>query len=207
MDQSPRTAALDQFRKGEVTAADRLRRRRARARHSRRQPHLQFRRAAPCRRLRPPHRPHRPRRQDRHRHHHRRAADNKSLAAIEKLIGQTIPWMGEPPRAADERPASEPRRDGHRRHGRPAPPRRHSEPAPVARLDEARPRRPAPKPARASSHRRRGGERSSSGLFAAPVPGQGLIASPPFGHFDCFCPISGAEPFTPHSSACTTLHV
>jgi superfamily II DNA/RNA helicase len=77
-------------------------------------------------------------------------ADNKSVAAIEKLIGQTIPWMGEPPRAAEERPASEPRRDGHRRHGRSAPPRRHSEPAPapVARLDEARPRR-APKPARA----------------------------------------------------------
>ena len=73
LDQSARTAALDQFRKGEVDAADRLRRRRARPRHSRRQPRLQFRRAAPCRRLRPPHRPHRPRRQDRHRHHHRRA--------------------------------------------------------------------------------------------------------------------------------------
>jgi superfamily II DNA/RNA helicase len=79
-------------------------------------------------------------------------ADNKSVAAIEKLIGQTIPWMGEPPRVAEERPTGEPRRDGHRRHGRSAPPRRRSEPAPapapVARLDEARPRR-APKPARA----------------------------------------------------------
>src|SRR6266852_1371959 len=32
-------------------------------------------------------------------------ADHRSVAAIEKLIGQTIPWMGEPPRAAgDERP-------------------------------------------------------------------------------------------------------
>ncbi len=76
-------------------------------------------------------------------------ADGKSVAAIEKLIGQTIPWMGEPPRAAGDRPATvgEHRRDGHRRHGRATPPRRQSEPAPVARLDEARPRR-APKPAR-----------------------------------------------------------
>ena len=73
LDQSARTAALDFFRNGEVDAADRLRRRRPRPRHSRREPHLQFRRAASRRRLRPPHRPHRPRRQERHRDHHRRA--------------------------------------------------------------------------------------------------------------------------------------
>ena len=48
-------------------AADRLRRRRPRPRYSGRQPRLQFRRPASCRRLRPSHRPHRPRRQDRHR--------------------------------------------------------------------------------------------------------------------------------------------
>jgi hypothetical protein len=42
--------------------ARRLRRRRARPRHSRCQPRLQFRRADPCRGLCPPHRPHRPRR-------------------------------------------------------------------------------------------------------------------------------------------------
>jgi superfamily II DNA/RNA helicase len=43
------------------------------------------------------------------------AADSKSVAAIEKLIGQSISWMGEPPAAAeDEAPA----RTGDRRHGR-----------------------------------------------------------------------------------------
>jgi superfamily II DNA/RNA helicase len=101
-------------------------------------------------------------------------SDQKSIAAIEKLIGQTIPWMGELPgvAAADERPATrEPRRDGshkegshkdgHRRHGRASPPRRegntpapgarpdqarreNNTPAPVARLDQARPRRAHP---------------------------------------------------------------
>ena len=72
LDQSARTAALDSVPQGRGQAPDRLRRRRPRARHSGRQPRLQFRRAAPCRRLCAPHRPHRPRRQDRHRHHHRR---------------------------------------------------------------------------------------------------------------------------------------
>ena len=67
MDQSARTAALDQFRKGEIpllVASD------VAARGldiPDRQPRLQFRRAASCRRLRPPHRPHRPRRPRRHR--------------------------------------------------------------------------------------------------------------------------------------------
>ena len=31
-------------------------------------------------------------------------ADSKSVAAIEKLIGQTIPWMGEPPQRRPKRP-------------------------------------------------------------------------------------------------------
>ena len=53
--------------------AGRLRRRRARPRYPGGQPHLQFRRAASPRRLRPSYRPHRPRRLERHRHHHRRA--------------------------------------------------------------------------------------------------------------------------------------
>ncbi len=69
MDQPARTAALDQFRKGEVDAAGRFRRRGARPRHFRREPHLQFRRAASRRRLRAPDRPHRPGRQNRHRDH------------------------------------------------------------------------------------------------------------------------------------------
>src|SRR5262252_7602778 len=43
------------------------------------------------------------------------SADSKSVAAIESLIGQSIAWMGEPPAAAeDEAPA----RAGDRRHGR-----------------------------------------------------------------------------------------
>jgi superfamily II DNA/RNA helicase len=78
-------------------------------------------------------------------------ADGKSVAAIEKLIGQTIPWMSEQPRAslADKDAADEPahtevaapkqpRREGHRRHGQPS---RHKVPAPVTRIEEARPRR------------------------------------------------------------------
>ncbi len=69
-------------------------------------------------------------------------ADQKSVAAIEKLIGQTIPWMGEQPAVpADEAPA--PRRHGHGgARGRSTPARREGSPAPVARLDEVRSRRP-----------------------------------------------------------------
>ena len=87
-------------------------------------------------------------------------SDQKSIAAIEKLIGQTIPWMsGEPRASVDDRPATvdAPRKDnGHRQHGRRrdtgrgSQPRGEGAPAPVARLDEARPRRtqkPAPQPA------------------------------------------------------------
>ena len=72
LDQSARTAALELVPQRRGQAPDRLRRRRPRPRHSRRQPRFQFRRPASRRRLCPPHRPHRPRRQDRHRLHHRR---------------------------------------------------------------------------------------------------------------------------------------
>jgi superfamily II DNA/RNA helicase len=73
-------------------------------------------------------------------------ADGKAVAAIEKLIGQSIPWMGEPPAAADTAapPAGqhEPRQHEARggRHGRNNAPRREQPPASVTRLDEARPR-------------------------------------------------------------------
>jgi superfamily II DNA/RNA helicase len=75
-------------------------------------------------------------------------ADSKSVAAIEKLIGQAIPWMNGQPPVAAEAPAQaeEPRRGQHRRDGRrpqgrsSSPPRRVSEPAPVMSIDEARPR-------------------------------------------------------------------
>jgi superfamily II DNA/RNA helicase len=80
--------------------------------------------------------------------------DGKAVAAIEKLIGQSIPWMGEPPAdtAAPSQERHEPRRSG--RHGRSAPRReqppasaRHEPPrASVTRIDEARPR-PGRKPA------------------------------------------------------------
>jgi superfamily II DNA/RNA helicase len=93
-------------------------------------------------------------------------ADQKSVAAIEKLIGQSIPWMGGEARAEVEEPAvaeaprGDKRRQGRqegrehgrergqeqrREHGRNSRPRRDA--APVTRLDEARPRRsnkPAP---------------------------------------------------------------
>jgi superfamily II DNA/RNA helicase len=81
-------------------------------------------------------------------------ADGKAVALIEKLIGQSIAWAGSPPRPEGEaRPA--PRygeghraRNGHRgsRHERPE---RERKPAPVTRLDDARPRHtPPPRPAR-----------------------------------------------------------
>src|SRR5262245_4966118 len=85
-------------------------------------------------------------------------ADQKNVVAIEKLIGQTIAWMGEPARpASEEQPQPrEHRKDhrqgrrqsGNRRNAAPAPVARHDNaaPAPVARLDNARPRR-AHKPA------------------------------------------------------------
>ena len=63
---------------GRTAAAGRLRCRRPRPRYSRRQPRLQFRRAASCRRLCPPHRPHRPRRPRRHRDLHRHARSTTS---------------------------------------------------------------------------------------------------------------------------------
>jgi len=85
--------------------------------------------------------------------------DQKSVAAIEKLTGQTIPWAEQPAApavtstAAAEPRRDEPRRDEsqHRGHrgGRNNPSQRPAKrpPAPVASLEERRPRRP-PEPAR-----------------------------------------------------------
>jgi superfamily II DNA/RNA helicase len=71
------------------------------------------------------------------------ANDAKAVGAIEKLIGQTIGWMEQPamtalPPPPETRSPREPRRDG-RRPQRP--------PAPVRRIEEARLRRQAPQPA------------------------------------------------------------
>jgi len=92
-------------------------------------------------------------------------ADSKNVAAIEKLIGQTIPWMGKEPHASaqentekertergehrkGEHHKREHRNVRHREHGGKRPARRDSVPAPVTRLDEVRPRH-AGKPAHA----------------------------------------------------------
>ena len=82
--------------------------------------------------------------------------DVKAVAAIEKLTGQTIPYMNGTPikndtaienasdaAAQPQQPKREPNRGG-RREQRRGPPR----PAPVARIDEARTRRAAQQPAR-----------------------------------------------------------
>jgi superfamily II DNA/RNA helicase len=75
-------------------------------------------------------------------------ADRKAVAAIEKLTGQALSFAGAPPAA--EEPARRERSHGERPHrershgdrGRRSdrPQRREREPAPVARLDESRPR-------------------------------------------------------------------
>src|SRR5262245_1855444 len=90
------------------------------------------------------------------------SADSKSVAAIEQLIGQSIAWMGEPPAAAEDEASA---RTGDRRHGRHERNDRHNSErhnghggrdrkprrsdqtpakatAPVARIEDARPRRP-----------------------------------------------------------------
>jgi superfamily II DNA/RNA helicase len=75
--------------------------------------------------------------------------DGKAVTAIEHLIGQSIPWMGAPPRAAETAAAPAEERRGARRRKPSPPPQREHAPAPVARLDDRRPRRgPPPRPAR-----------------------------------------------------------
>jgi len=75
--------------------------------------------------------------------------DQKSVGAIEKLIGQTIPYMDgapdhEPAAASGKAASGKPHQGRHRRGERPR------QPAPVARIDEAR-RRPERKPAAAAA--------------------------------------------------------
>jgi superfamily II DNA/RNA helicase len=90
-------------------------------------------------------------------------ADRKGVAAIEKLIGQTIPWKGEAPRASEPTETGEHRKDeqrgggrGHRRQHREHRDATPATPAPVTRLDEVRPRRAA-KPASRQAHGDDGG--------------------------------------------------
>ncbi|HLH97923.1 MAG TPA: DEAD/DEAH box helicase [Xanthobacteraceae bacterium] len=75
-------------------------------------------------------------------------ADGKAVAAIEKLIGQDIPWMAAAPAAATEAaplPDASPAESRRSRHS-PRAPRQSQPPASVTRIDEARPRQ-ARKPA------------------------------------------------------------
>ena len=102
-------------------------------------------------------------------------ADKKSVAAIEKLIGQTIGWMSEPPAAAfSAEPRPVPTPSAHRtahRNGR-KPPRKQDRPATVARLEE-RAASPGPnrRPTPARSCRRC---RTPPGIPAAAGSCQGL---------------------------------
>ena len=75
--------------------------------------------------------------------------DTKSVAAIEKLIGQSISWMGEPPGAPEAAPP--PQREG-------SPPRQAAPQHRRGRADGRRqPNRPAPSPARTDDARLRRG--------------------------------------------------
>jgi superfamily II DNA/RNA helicase len=98
-------------------------------------------------------------------------SEQKSVAAIEKLIGQSISWMERPAREISEEraaPSREHRNGGprrsrtHSRHDRKAP--REEAPATVTRLDEARSRR-AVKPS---------GDEGHLPAFAASLPRQGV---------------------------------
>jgi superfamily II DNA/RNA helicase len=82
-------------------------------------------------------------------------ADGKAVTAIEQLTGQTIGWAEAPagshaPRAHAPAPRHESREHDHPRKDRPARPARKShqehEPAKVAHIDQARTRRAAPRP-------------------------------------------------------------
>jgi superfamily II DNA/RNA helicase len=143
MDQPSRTAALDQFRKNEVTllvASDVAAR------------GLDIRAVSHIFNFDVPHHP------DDYVHRIGRTgragrpgtaitvvapAEQKNVAAIEKLIGQSIPWMGQPPRPpsqGEQAPSSHRNRhNGQRRHSRESAPRR-DQPA-SRRNDENRSRR------------------------------------------------------------------
>ena len=79
--------------------------------------------------------------------------DEKQMAAIEKLIGRSVPWMDDAPRPAakssskakssddeQQKPAARSSRNGRGTSSQ------RREPAPVARLDDARSRKPRPQP-------------------------------------------------------------
>ena len=99
--------------------------------------------------------------------------DGKAVAAIEKLIGQTIPWAGAGRPAERRRTARRAEHGGHRRaapaataHRRPPP-----QPATAEPQGRSQPPAPAPSPARAPARAGRGQRRKPpAGLPAAPGP-------------------------------------
>jgi superfamily II DNA/RNA helicase len=101
--------------------------------------------------------------------------DGKAVGAIEKLIGQSIAWSGEP---AEVTPSNREPRQRERHGARSAQRERTRERAPerpvaqVARLEEARARRPAPKPrTEPPKHRLEEGDDSHLPAFLLrPVP-------------------------------------
>jgi superfamily II DNA/RNA helicase len=106
--------------------------------------------------------------------------DAKAVAAIEKLIGQPIPWMekvpGEPAPSAEEprRAASRPSHNSHGSHGRPNGHRHQSHRPAAARADDARPRSDDTRPRRAPQPARPHADESDSSHLPAfllrPVP-------------------------------------
>jgi superfamily II DNA/RNA helicase len=103
-------------------------------------------------------------------------ADGKAVAAIEKLIGQNIDWMGEPPSVAEGTAPPDGRRDArggrHGRNSRENAPRRErpreQPPASVTRIEEARPRRDR-KPAERERPRQEPPQRDDAALSHLPA--------------------------------------
>ena len=99
------------------------------------------------------------------------ANDAKAAVAIEKLIGQTIPWMEQPAGAAPSPRAQQnsrpPRRGRNERHDRQRAAQRPA--ASVARLDEARTRR-VPQPARGARAADEGDASHLPAFLLRPVP-------------------------------------
>jgi superfamily II DNA/RNA helicase len=111
-------------------------------------------------------------------------AEQKSVAAIEKLIGQTIPWLHSPRTHAADAPDH--RAGEHRRHRRELAPRRQGGAASVTNLDEARARRAdkcgAPKSHAAKSHAKSAHAAKSSAPKLNPVKSSAPAPSAPKSH-------------------------
>jgi superfamily II DNA/RNA helicase len=133
-------------------------------------------------------------------------SDGKAVTAIEKLIGQDIPWMGEPPASTDAAPPPDEERSEARggRHGRPAPRRGQSparrEQSPARREQsparrEQSPARQEPSPAREVQPARRE-QPSAAPRSAAPRSAAPRREQPPASvtHIEAARPRPGRKP-------------